>query len=80
VLYRYFADTDELHAAVGNWAADKVLEHYKAMESEARQHAVREEWVPYRHCLGLRSWWAEVHSLRFVLPRKKPTSMLYLRS
>lgn len=26
VLYRYFSDKDQLHAAVGNWGADKVLE------------------------------------------------------
>jgi len=25
VLYRYFADKDELHGAVGQWAADQVL-------------------------------------------------------
>ncbi len=25
VLYRYFADKDELHAAVGTWAADEIL-------------------------------------------------------
>jgi len=28
VLYRYFADKDELHAAVGIYAADEVLEHF----------------------------------------------------
>jgi AcrR family transcriptional regulator len=27
VLYRYFADKAELHAAVGVWGADEVLEH-----------------------------------------------------
>jgi AcrR family transcriptional regulator len=26
VLYRYFADKDQLHVAVGNWSADQVLE------------------------------------------------------
>lgn len=30
VLYRYFADKDELHAAVGSWAADLVLERVLA--------------------------------------------------
>lgn len=27
VLYRYFADKDELHAAVGSWGAQQVLDH-----------------------------------------------------
>lgn len=43
VLYRYFADKDELHAAVGSWAADLLLE--RIVEAVSAPAAARDRVI-----------------------------------
>ena len=50
VLYRYFTDKDELHAAVGQWGADEVLGGLvsgpESRTSRSRERIERWPWTP----------------------------------
>lgn len=68
VLYRYFADKHELHAAVGQWGADEVLRRVvPAMLAEGR---VRDKFAGAID--GYLSMIEEHHQLFVLLVRHRP--------
>ncbi len=73
VLYRYFADKDELHAAVGNWAADKVLEH--AVPALLSDKPVRER-IDYAISGYLREVAAHPEVFRLLVRHRSDTDAL----
>ena len=68
VLYRYFADKDELHAAVGAWAADQILDAVlpALMDDGATRERVERAVAAYLRVIE------EHHQVFLLLVRRRP--------